>query len=109
MLNENAVERGARLTLARQALGAGVILGFYSEPATPEELVLIEEERARNRDRVEAALASLDEVDRRLLRACFWEDLSLAEAARRVGLEYDQARYRFNLAMASVWRKLRAA
>jgi RNA polymerase sigma factor (sigma-70 family) len=76
---------------------------------SPEELMALAEERARHRDKIEATLATLEEVDCRLVRACHWEDLSLAEAARSVGLEYERARYRFNVAMSTMRRKLRAA
>ncbi len=76
---------------------------------SPEELMVLAEEHARYRDRIEATLATLEEVDCKLVRACHWDDLSLAEAARTVGLEYERARYRFNVAMSTMRRKLRAA
>lgn len=77
--------------------------------ASPEDRMLVAEERARLRSRIEAILATLDEIDCKLVRACHWEELSLAEAARSVGLEYGRARYRFNIAMSTMRRKLRAA
>lgn len=66
-----------------------------------------EEERALNRRAIEAALLRLDTTANALVRACFWEDLSLAEAARRLGLPYEDARYRLKSALGLIAKVLR--
>lgn len=90
-------------------MAAGDLVEPAGEQQSPEELLAFAEERQRLVARVEAAMARLDEIDRRLVRACHWEDLSVAEAARRAGVEYDHARYRYNVAMAALERDLTAA
>ncbi len=108
MLKESPEERRERFATARHALAAAAILGCYSEPDSPEDLVLMEEERARNGRVIEAARKRLDATTNDLLQACFWEDKSIAEAARQLGLEYDKARYRLTSALALICKMLQA-
>ena len=87
-------------------------LGFsdcHGEPASPEERLTMEEEQELTRRGLQQALLRLDERAIALLRACFWDDQSVAEAARRLGLGYWDARYRLKSALATVGKALRAA
>lgn len=79
-----------------------------AEPESPEERLSMEEEQALTRRRLDQALLRLDDTAIALLRACFWEDQSLAEAARRLGLSYSDARYRLKSAIAALGKVLRA-
>ncbi len=107
VLNESEAERRTRREQARFAIVAGAILGLYTEHQSPEDLLILEQERAATKTALDAALATLDDVDRALVSACNTEELSLAEAARKVGLAYDKARYRYTTAMASIGRRLK--
>lgn len=109
MLAEDEAQRHDRPSSARDAIAAGVIIGMFSEPETPEDLLILEQERARLADRVDRALARLAEQNRALVRACAYKGYTLATAARTLGLEYQSAPYRLNLAMASLGKWLRAA
>lgn len=75
---------------------------------SPEELVIKEEERRGTELAVGRALSRLDEVDRSLARAVLADGKSVAEAARAVGLGYDQARYRVGVAKEALRRWLGA-
>ncbi|MBL8741944.1 MAG: sigma-70 family RNA polymerase sigma factor [Myxococcales bacterium] len=108
IFRESQEQRRERFTTARHALAGAAILGCYSEPDSPEDLVLLEEERARSGRAIEAARKRLDATSNDLLQACFWEDKSLAEAARQVGLDYDKARYRLKAALALIGKLLQA-
>ncbi len=108
ILNETHEQRRERFTTARYALGAAAILGCHSEPESPEDLVLMEEERALSGRVIEAARRRFDATTNHLLHACFWEDMSIAEAARQLGLDYDDARYRLKSALAFIGKMLHA-
>ena len=69
----------------------------------------MEEERALNRRAIEATLPRLDKTAHALVRACFWEDQSVAEAARRLGLGYEDARYRLKSALGLIGKMLQRA
>jgi RNA polymerase sigma-70 factor (ECF subfamily) len=76
----------------------------YQRPGdTPDPLasVISEEERAQ----VRTALASLPEADRRLLRLCFFDGLTPAQVAARLGEPPDRIRKRKSRAL----ERLRAA
>ncbi len=89
MIKETESERREHFRIARHALAAAAILGCYSEPGSPEDLVLMEEERARSARVVEEAQKRLDATSNALLRARFWEDMSVAAAARQLGFDYE--------------------
>lgn len=74
---------------------------------TPEDLVLEAHEDADRRRRVRGALDTLDPIDLELIQLHVIERVCLAEAARRVGLPYDRARYRYQCALGVLRRRLR--
>lgn len=108
MIRETETERRERFRTARHALAAAAILGCYAEPESPEDLVMMEEERARSGRAIAEAQKRLDATANALLRACFWEDKTVAEAARLVGLDYDKARYRLQSALGVIGKILQA-
>lgn len=108
------VRRAMRQSLAREdreaAFGTvdhddGDGDGDHAAPS-PEELVIKEEERRGTELAVGRALSRLDDVDRKLVRAVLADEESVAEAARAVGLGYDQARYRVGVAVGALRRWL---
>ncbi len=105
-IDEDAPTRRARLDDARYALAAAAVIGQIAP--TPEELFLAQERRAAIQHLVQRALQLLDDTDRQLVIACAMHDSSVAEAARQLGLGYDQAKYRFRVAMAQLGRRLGA-
>lgn len=80
--------------------------GSCSNPESREERLGIEQERALRQRAIEQALLQLDKTASALVHACFWEDQSLAEAARRLGLGYDDARYRLRRALRVIGKML---
>ncbi|NUP10732.1 MAG: sigma-70 family RNA polymerase sigma factor [Polyangiaceae bacterium] len=107
VLEEDPPARRHRLDEAKNAYAAAGAMGLLAQPETPEEQIILAEESALLRERVEAALAKLDVVDRTLVRECTMADRSLAEVARIIELDYEQARYRFVKALAELGRTLR--
>ncbi len=108
VLNESEQVRRERLTTYRHALGAATIMGCYAEPESPEDLLLMAEERELSRRAFQKVQPRLDSTAQALLRACFWEDQTVAAAARQLGLEYDDARYRIRAALALISRMFQA-
>ena len=84
---------------------SAVFSGLSSK--TPEDLVADAQEAAKLRGELADALAKLDPVDRELVQRCSIEQRALADAARAVGLPYDQARYRYTKALARMGQSLR--
>ncbi len=109
-LDESPRDRRERRATERYALAAAAtILRCHAAPDSPEDLLLMAGVRARSARAIEEAVKRLDATTNALLRACFWEDKSVAEAARLVGLDYDKARYRLQSALALVGKILHAA
>ena len=93
---------------ARLSVAISAILAFYPDPATPEERVLSAERRAHLRKRVDDALASLDEIDRRLVVRVHLENVPLTQAARELGIaKYSEARKRHEGALARLGKRLK--
>lgn len=107
MIAEGPDQRRARLDDARFALAGAAVLGLLGAPASPEDLLMLEQDRAALRQKLEPALAALDPIDRAIVVRCTVEEISLAEAARAVGLPYDKARYRYLATMAWLGRRIR--
>lgn len=93
----------------RESIAAFAVAAMYSTPTTPEQLFARAQEHAKLAERVRVAMARLTSEDRALVHAYACEGESLASAARRLGLEYERARYSLKLAMASLGKGLRSA
>lgn len=107
ILTEEPRERLERFENARFALAGAAIVATLAIPVSPEEQYMSAEEHARSRQHIEAALSQLAREDRELVLKHIVEEKSLAEAARAVGLEYENARYRYKQAMAWLGRRLK--
>ncbi len=105
--DESPRQRRQRRATERYALAAAAVPMVCSEPESPEERLGTEQERALHQRAIEAALLRLDKTANALVRACFWEDQSVAEAARRLGLGYEDARYRLKSALGLIAKVLR--
>jgi RNA polymerase sigma factor (sigma-70 family) len=107
-----AAQRGTRAEPGarpeRYELAAAAIMDCYPDPESPEERLRVEEEGALARRAIDQALLRLDKTAHALVRACFWEDQSVAEAARRLGLGYEDARYRLRSALGRIAKMLAA-
>jgi hypothetical protein len=53
-------------------LAAAAILGFHPEPETPEERVLIEQERALSLRAIDEGLKRVSAESAAMVRKCFW-------------------------------------
>lgn len=70
---------------------------------TPSEIAIAEEEARR----IEAAINALsDPIDRDIIRSRFFAEVSLAQLAERIGIDYDEARQRFHRAMVELEKQL---
>ncbi len=83
---------------------AASVLG--DEPPTPEELLIEQERRQRGREAIASALAAMPERARRCVRGVFYEERSLGDLARELGVtertvarEMAAARKRFESAL----------
>lgn len=107
--SEDEAARRERLTDARDAIAASAILGMFTSPGTPEDLLILEQERAGLTDRMQSALARLEEKDRALVWSCVCEGCSVASVVETLGLDYDSARYRLRVALRTLNKWLKAA
>lgn len=93
---------------ARLSVAISAMLAFYPDPPTPEETVISAERRAHLRKRVDEALASLDEIDRRIVVRVHLENVALTQAARELGIaKYSEARKRHEGALARLGKRLK--
>ncbi len=81
MIAEGPEQRRQRLDDARFALAGAAVLGLLGAPASPEDLLILEQDRAALRQKLERALA--------------------------VRLPYDKARYRYLATVAWLGRRIR--
>ncbi len=106
---EGVDAREERLRGEREATAASAILGLFSSPETPEDFIILQQERTGLQDRVQRALARLEEKDRALVWSCICEGCQVTGVAETLGLDYDNARYRLKAALRSLSRWLKAA
>ncbi|MBL9026895.1 MAG: sigma-70 family RNA polymerase sigma factor [Myxococcales bacterium] len=109
ILTESPQERHERFENARFALAGAAVVATVAIPINPEEQYMSAEEHARARQHVVGALHQLAREDRELVVRHIIEEKSLAEAAREVGLEYENARYRFKQAVTWLGKRLKGA
>ncbi len=107
ILEEEAEQRVERRDEARFAIAGASIIGMSLPPATPEQMLMDEQERVGLRAAVDRALGELEQVDRRLVVMCTMEDATVKDAAAVLGLAYEPARERLRKATARVGRRLR--
>lgn len=91
----------------RMAMAGAAIVASFAIPETPEVLVADAEESAIVTQRVAAALAELGEKDRLLVVKTAVDGLSIAEAAREIGIGYEGARKRLAKGLERLGRRLR--
>lgn len=107
LMTEDPQQRLERFESSRFALAGAALVATLAFPASPEEQYMTAEQHAHARQHIEAALNQLAPEDRELLLKHIVEEKSLAEAARDIGLGYDNARYRFKQATAWLAKRLR--